>query len=71
MARRPLNKRALRRAVWTSCARLIGVGFGAGAGSLIYRLVGGANAVGWAIAVPMVIVSFTLMTFAEYEKENE
>jgi len=69
--KKPFNRRALRKAIWTSLARLIGVGFGAGAGSLIYKLVGGANAVGWMIAVPMVFISFTLMTFAEYEKENE
>ena len=66
-----MNHRAFKRAMWTSFARLVGVGFGAGAGSLIYKLIGGANAIGWAIALPMVIVSFTLMTFAEYEKEIE
>jgi predicted MFS family arabinose efflux permease len=49
----------------------VGVGFGAGAGSLIYKLIGGSNAIGWTIAIPMVLISFTLMTFAEYEKENE
>jgi hypothetical protein len=70
MARKPLNKRALRRAVWTSFARLVGVGFGAGAGSLIYNLLGGRTT-GWIVAVPMVMISFMLMMFAEYEKENE
>jgi predicted MFS family arabinose efflux permease len=66
---KPFNKHALKRAIWTSIARLIGVGFGAGAGSMIYRLIGGAQMIGWMIAVPMVLISFTLMTFAEYEKE--
>lgn len=67
---KPFNRRAFRRAIWTSFARLVGVGFGAGAGSLIYKLIGGGTA-GWYIAIPMVLISFTLMTFAEYEKENE
>ena len=62
MPRRNFNRRAFRRAVWTSLARLIGVGFGAGAGSLIYKLIGGGFK-GWYIAA--------LMTFAEYEKELE
>jgi predicted MFS family arabinose efflux permease len=67
---RKFNRRAFRRAVWTSLARLIGVGFGAGAGSLIYKLIGGGTN-GWYVAALMVIVSFALMTFAEYEKELE
>lgn len=65
----PVNKRALHRAVWTAFARLTSVGFGAGAGSLIYKLVGGANLLGWGVAIVMITVSFSLMVFAEYEKE--
>ena len=67
---RQFNRRAFRRAVWTSLARLVGVGFGAGAGSLIYKLIGGGVS-GWSVAMVMVVVSFVLMTFAEYEKELE
>ena len=63
-----LNKRAFHRAIWTSFARLTSVGIGAGAGSLIYKLIGGGFK-GWGLAVAMVIFSFFLMVFAEYEKE--
>ena len=64
------NKRAFRRAAWSSLSRLIGVGLGAGAGSLIYQLIGGGFK-GWGVALTMVFVSFALILFAEYEKEIE
>lgn len=70
MRRLRVNKRALRRAIWTSLSRLIGVGLGAGAGSLIYNLVGGGFH-GWGVALALVFVSFFLIAFAEYEKELE
>jgi len=65
---RKLNKRALKRSFWSSLSRLIGVGLGAGAGSLIHQLVGGGIS-GWGVAVSMAIASFFLMLFAEYERE--
>lgn len=64
-----LDKRALKRSLWGSLARLIGVGLGAGAGSLIHQLVGG-GVNGWGIALTMAIISFILMIFAEYSKES-
>lgn len=63
-----LNKKAFRRACWAAIARLIGVGLGAGAGSLIYQLIGGGFT-GWGLALTLAIVSFILMWFAEYERE--
>lgn len=69
--RHQFNKRAFHRAIWTTFARLTSVGFGAGAGSLIYKLVGGATLIGWGVAVVMIVASFSLMVFAEYEKELE
>jgi uncharacterized membrane protein YccC len=65
-----LNRKNLKRAFWASLARLIGVGLGAGAGSLIHQLVGGGFN-GWGLATAMAVLSFCLMWFAEYEKENE
>ena len=62
------NRRAFRRATWTSISRLIGVALGAGAGSLIYNLVGGGFH-GWGIALTLALVSFFLILFAEYEKD--
>lgn len=68
--KRPINKRALKRGLWASLSRLIGVGLGAGAGSLIHQLVGGGFN-GWGLALSMAIASFLLMLIAEYEKESE
>lgn len=64
-----MNYRAVKRSFWSSLARLIGVGLGAGAGSLLYQLVGGGFN-GWGFAAVMAVVSFLLMWFAEYEKEQ-
>jgi len=63
-----VNKKILRRSLWGSLSRVIGVGLGAGAGSLIHTLVGGGFN-GWGAASLMAITSFFLMWFAEYERE--
>lgn len=69
MMKKPkLNKKALRKSLLSSFSRLIGVGLGAGAGSLIHQLIGGGVS-GWGLACSMAIVSFALMWFAEYERE--
>jgi uncharacterized membrane protein YccC len=65
-----VDKKALKRAFWSSLARLIGVGLGAGAGSLLHQLIGGGFS-GWGLAAVMAILSFGLMCFAEYEREIE
>ena len=68
MLRRKIHKTALRKSFWGSLARLIGVGLGAGAGSLIHQLIGGGFT-GWGVAAMMAAFSFVLMWFAEYERE--
>lgn len=65
---RQFNKKAFRRSMWASFSRLVGVGLGAGAGSLVYKLIGGGFH-GWGVAGLMAVVSLALMTFAEYERE--
>jgi uncharacterized membrane protein YgaE (UPF0421/DUF939 family) len=65
-----VDKKALKRSFWSSLARLIGVGLGAGAGSLIHQLTGGGFS-GWGLASAMAVLSFILMWFAEYEREVE
>lgn len=60
--------RAAKRAFLSSCARLIGVVLGAGAGSLLKQLVGDGLH-GWAVAAAMAGVGFILMFLAEREKE--
>jgi hypothetical protein len=37
---RKFDRRAFRKSLWSSISRLIGVSLGAGAGSLLYKLVG-------------------------------
>jgi predicted MFS family arabinose efflux permease len=64
------NRRAFRRAIWSSISRLIGVGLGAGAGSLVYQLIGGGFK-GWGVASVLAVASFLLILFAEYEKEHD
>ena len=67
--KREFNGRAFRRAIWASVARLISVGIGAGAGSLLYQLVGGGIK-GWGLALTLCVLSFLLLMYAEYEKES-
>lgn len=67
--RKPLNKKAFRRSLWSSLSRVIGIGLSAGAGSMVHRAIGdGLEA--WGIAACMAIVSFVLMLYAEYERES-
>ena len=68
--KRKLDKKALRRSFWSSLGRLIGVGLGAGAGSLLKGMVG-EGLQGWGIACGMAILSFILLLVAEYERETD
>lgn len=63
-----LDKKALKRSLWGSLSRVIGVGLGASAGGLLHQVVGdGFGAV--STAVIMAIASFALIWFSEYERE--
>ena len=62
------NRRAMRRAFWAAFGRLIGVMLGAGAGSLLYHIIGGGIH-GLGIAGLLVVVGFSMTLFAEYERE--
>ena len=64
------DRRAFRKSLWSSISRLIGVCLGAGAGSLLYKLVG-SGLQGWGTALGMLIISVLLMVIAEYEREIE
>ena len=63
-----LDRKALRKSIWSSISRLIGVSLGAGAGSLIYQLIGGGFN-GWGAALGLAIISLVLVIFSEYERE--
>jgi uncharacterized membrane protein YgaE (UPF0421/DUF939 family) len=63
------NKPAFKRSIYSSVAKLLSVGLGAGAGSIIHQMVGGGFN-GWSIAGGLAIISFILMWYAEYQKEK-
>lgn len=66
----PKKRRALKRSFYASISKLIGVGLGAGAGSLLYQMIGGGFK-GWPVALGMAAISFALTWFAEFEREIE
>ena len=64
------DQKALRKAFWGSLSRVIGVGLGAGAGSLLHSLVGDGLS-GYGVAFLMAVASFSFMLYAEYERERD
>lgn len=66
------NKRALRKSVWAAISKLVSVMLAAGAGSLIYHLIGtSSTALSIDLAIIFSVAAFFLIWFAEYEKEND
>lgn len=68
MNKKPFNKKALKRSLWSSLSKVIGVGLAAGAGSMIHKMIGD-KLEGWEFAGLMILVSFLLMLYSEYERE--
>ena len=66
---RKLNKLALRRALWGSIGRVIGVMIGAGGGVLLHELLGN-NLTSYGIGLLMVVVGFIATVISEYERER-
>jgi uncharacterized membrane protein YgaE (UPF0421/DUF939 family) len=69
MRPQPPNKKALKRSFWASLGRLVGIMLGAGAGSLLYQLIGSASASSVSVAVICAVMAFLLVWWAEYERE--
>ncbi len=69
MKKPKLDQKALKRSFWSSLSRVIGVALGAGAGSVIHRMVGD-NLSGYSVAGAMALASFCFMLYAEYEREK-
>ena len=63
------DKKALRRSFWGALGRLIGVMMGAGAGSLLYQLIGSTTSLSIGLAVGLSVLGFLLIWLAEYERE--
>lgn len=64
-----IKRNNLKRSLWASLSRTLGVGLGVGAGSVIHQLAGTALD-GWGPAIFMAAVSFLLMFYSEYQKEG-
>ena len=66
-----VDKKALRRSFWGATGRLIGVMLGAGAGSLLYQILGSTSGLSIGLAAGLATIGFILIWFAEYEREIE
>jgi hypothetical protein len=64
-----IDRVALKKSIWGSLSRVIGIGLSAGAGSMIHRMVGNSLE-GWSVATVMAVASFVFMAVAEYERER-
>ena len=64
-----MNRRALKKAMWSSTARLISTALAAGSGSLIHHLLGD-DLRSWSVALGMAIMSFGMMFYATYRFEE-
>jgi hypothetical protein len=64
-----LHRKALRKSIWGSISRVIGVALGVAAGQIIHQLVGDSINQ-WVFAFFMAIGSFAFMGYAEYNKET-
>lgn len=66
-----IERKALRRSMWASISRVLGIVMASGAGSVIVQTLG--NTAGWALplGVGLFVLGFFLIWFAEYEREIE
>ena len=70
MLRKP-DRKVLRRSFWGALGRLIGVMMGAGAGSLLYQMIGSTSTLSIGVASILSVIGFMLIWVAEYEREIE
>ena len=66
---KPVNQRAMKRAIWSSLSKVIGVILAAGAGSII-RDVAGDSLHRLGVSAFLALVAWALMLYAEYEREK-
>ena len=64
-----INKRAFKRSLFGSISRILGVSLGASAGSILYELIGN-NLKSYFVASFLALISFILILFSEYNREN-
>ena len=64
------DKKALRKSLYGSLSRVIGVALGSGAGTILHNFFGdGMSSIG--LASVMALLSFGFMWVAEYERERD
>jgi uncharacterized membrane protein YccC len=68
MSRKPVNRKALVRAMWSALSRMIGISLGTIAGSVVAHSLGSKLDRGLWLAVVLMLLGFFAMLFAEYEK---
>lgn len=66
---KPVDKRCLKKALLAAVARLFSVVLGAGAGNLLYGLLGGIK--GWPVALALAVSAFFLLWYVEYVRDAE
>lgn len=69
MTKPQLNKKAFKYAIWSSMSRVLSVALGASAGAFLHQWIG-SDVSNWGMIALMSLVSYALMFFAEYKKEN-
>lgn len=67
--KKPINKKAFRRSLWSSLSRVIGITLGVSSAGVIQKFMGD-RLENWHTVLLMVVVSFAMMLFAEYERET-
>ena len=65
-----IDKMLLKKSFWGALGRLIGVMMGAGAGSLLYQMIGNASTLSIGVASFLSIGGFLLIWVSEYEKSK-
>jgi len=66
-----MDNKILKRSFWGALGKLIGVMMGAGAGSLLYQLIGSTTNLSIGIASLLSIIGFVLIWLSEYKREKE
>jgi len=66
-----MDNKILKRSFWGALGKLIGVMMGAGAGSLLYQLIGSTTNLSIGIASLLSILGFALIWLSEYKREKE
>jgi Flp pilus assembly protein TadB len=64
-----LNKRAMRKALWVSVSKFVGVFMGAGAGAMLHKIAGDSIK-SVAVGVFLAVASWFLILFSEYKREE-